>query len=371
MPDLSSVRRRATAWSAFPCLLASALTQAPPPATVPVTLPSPTTTTTTEVVRPVAAAPVATAPTAEELEARRRDKLAQPFLRLAPWHTNLESARRSAARTGKLVLVHCTRTFTPCGTSIRCERGVLSSPEFVTFADRVVLCVHTSAQVDATEDQRLSEWRGSGWPHHVLLDATGRVLATHESWREKTVPEFAAMVDSAERFLEVERSAATATADQNWLWLREGLASGSLSLAEAQTLFANSGVRTSQEAEDAAMRIADLEVAQILTGLDRQDPNARERAGKAFVAMHRAGKRPHARNAARDYWGALALHCEAQGEPDLALWNEAIAELEARFADERGYQRFLEERRQKRADRGGKAAAESIPKAPTEPRRGA
>lgn len=349
---------------ALPSLLASLLAQSAPPVpqnAPPVPAPS----------APAAVAAPTPSPSHRELEARRLDKLAQPFLRLAPWHTNLESARRVAAREGKLVLVHCTRTFTPCGTSIRCERGVLSSPEFVAFAQRVVLCVHTSAQVDAAEDQHLSEWRGSGWPHHVLLDATGRVLAMHESFRDKTVAEFAAMLDGAERFLEVERTAAAATKEQNWTCLVHGLASGALSLAEAQTLFAASGVRSHEEARDAAARITDLEVAVVLTGLDRQDASARERAGKAFAAMHRAGKRPHARNAARDFWGGLALYCETQPEPDEAMWAEAIAELEARFATERGYQRFLDERRAARATRAVQAPADAAPKGSAEPRRGA
>lgn len=342
-------------------LATSSLAQSAPPSPQPTPRPG----------QPVATpTPTPAAPSPDELEARRLDKLAQPFLRLCAWHTDLESAKRAAARDGKLVLVHCTRTFQPCGTSIRCERGVLSSPEFAAFAERVVLFVHTSARLDAAEDRLLSEWRGSGWPHHVLLDATGRVLGTHESWREKTVAEFAELVDAAERFLEVERRTESATADACWMRLQQGLAAGALSLAEARLLFSRSGVRTAAEAADAGARITDLEVAAVLAGLDRSDEASRDRAGRAFASMYRAGKRPHARNAARDFWGGLALQCEAQPTADEAVWQEAVQELEARFADEPGYRSFLDERRANFATRSTRAGMPKPVVAPTsEPHR--
>lgn len=349
-------------WLATSCVVASvpSLLSAQTPGGSPAPVTNPATTAP-------APAVAAAEPTLDELEARRRDKLAQPFLRLAPWHTDLDAALRAAARDGKLVLVHCTRTFVPCGTSIRCERGVLSSPEFVAFAEQVVLYVHTSAKLDPADDRRLSAWRGSGWPHHVLLDATGRVLGTHESWRDKTVAEFTAMLAAATQFLAVEQATTTATAAQDWQRLQAGLAAGALTLAEAQALFARSGVRSAAEATDAAARIADLEVAAVLAGLDRQDAVAKERAGRAFVAMHRAGKRPQARNAARDFWGGLALYCETQEKPDEAMWAEAMTELESRFANERGYRGFLDERRAKLAARRAPTPA---PSPVTEPRRG-
>ncbi|MEQ1632617.1 MAG: thioredoxin family protein [Planctomycetota bacterium] len=284
-------------------------------------------------------------PTATELQVRRADKLAQPFLRTSVWHTDLESAQGEAARSGKLILVHCTRSYTPCGTSIRCERDVLSSPEFAAFADEVVLHVHVTSHVDVEEDRRLSAWRGSGFPHHVVLDATGRVLGTHESHRSKSVAAFRELVVAAKNFLELEAATKEQEAQQRKQRLQNGLATGALTLAEARALMAASGTWTAEELEAASNAITDLEVAQVLMSIVRDDPPSQREAGRAFVAMHRMGKRPLARNFVRDFYGAILLHQEQAESPDLELCRGAMRELEERFANERGYRAFLSERR--------------------------
>ena len=279
------------------------------------------------------------------LATRRVDKLAQPFLRLAPWHHDLASAQREAAASGKLILVHVTRSFQPCGTSIRCEREVLASPAFVAFAGEVVLYCHVSAHVDATADQQLAAWRGSGWPHHVVLDATGRVLGVHESHRDKTVDELRALVVGARTFQQVEQAALRDEAAARQRRLRAGLAAGALSLGEARALFADSGVLSADDAAALAAALTDLEVAEVLRTEDRFDPATAPRVGALFATMHYQGKRPAGRNAARDFWGALLLHLEARERPNLPLQREALGELEQRFGGEAGYRAFLAERR--------------------------
>lgn len=296
-------------------------------------------------------------PTAAELVDRRADKLAQPFLRTCTWHADLESAQRAAARSGKLILVHCTRSYTPCGTSIRCERDVLSSPEFAAFADEVVLHVHVTSHVDVDEDRRLSAWRGSGFPHHVVLDATGRVLGTHESHRSKSVAAFRELVVAAKNFLEVEAATAEQEAQQRKQRLQSGLAAGALTLAEARALMAGSGTWSSEELASASNAVTDLEVAYVLRSIARDDPAAQREAGRVFVSMHRMGKRPLARNFVRDFYGAILLHEEQREGPDLALCRSAMVELEERFTNERGYRAFLSERRAKLLELEGRAAA--------------
>lgn len=279
------------------------------------------------------------------LQARHADKLAQPFLRVAPWHHDLASAQRQAAATGKLILVHGTRSFQPCGTSIRCEREVLASPAFVAFADEVVLYCHVSAHVDAVADQQLAAWRGSGWPHHVVLDATGRVLGVHDSHRDKTVDELRTLVAAARTFLQVEQATRIDEAAARQRRLRAGLSAGALSLGEARSLFADCGVLSADEAKTLAAALTDLEVAEVLGGEDRFDPATATRVGAVFATMHSHGKRPAARNAARDFWGGLLLHLEARERPNLPLQREALDELERRFGTEAGYRTFLAERR--------------------------
>ncbi|MCU0867837.1 MAG: thioredoxin family protein [Planctomycetes bacterium] len=281
-----------------------------------------------------------------ELQRRAADKLAQPFLRLHEWHTDLGAAQRTAARDGKLILVHCTRSFMPCGTSIRCEQQVLSSPEFAAVAAEAVLYCHVTSHVDATADQRLAEWRGSGWPHHVVLDATGRVLGTHESHRDKSAAEFRALLAAARSFLQVERDTLAAERRARRERLQAGLQAGALDLTTARELFATCEALTAAESRELADRITDLEIGAALASVDRFAPAAQIEAGGRFVAMHRLGKRPFARNAVRDFWGGILVFQEQAATPNLELAKEALGALEQRFGGERGYRGFLDARRE-------------------------
>jgi hypothetical protein len=293
----------------------------------------------------LAAAQAAPPPDPAVLQQRLADKLAQPFLRHAAWHTDWQAAQRAAARDGKLILAHFTRSFTPCGTSIRCERDVLATPEFAAFADRVVLWCHVTAHVEAAADRQLAAARGSGWPHHAVFDATGRLLGSHESHRDKTVAEFATLVDDAIAFLRLEAELERDLAGNRHRLLTAGLAAGALELPRARALFAQCGALPADETARLAAALTDLEVADVLARHDRFDTAAQAKAGAEFLTMWRHGKRPAGRNAARDFWGGILLHQEQLERPDLDLHRAALAELEARFGEHRGYRTFLAERR--------------------------
>jgi len=304
----------------------------------------------------------------EVLRQRFADKLASPFLRLAAWHTDLRAAEREAARDGKLILVHCTRSFVPCGTSIRCEREVLSAPEFANLAARVVLYSHVTAHLDATHDRFLFEVRGSGWPHHAVLDATGRVLATHESHRDKSVAELTQLVDRARHYLEVEAATEADVAAARRRRLEAGLAAGALDLAEARELFAGAGTMQAADAARLGTLLTDLEVADVLCRYDRFDESVHAAAGAEFAAMWRQGKRPSARNAARDFWGGILRWLEQQERPDLALYREGLDRLEELVGTARGYREFLDQRHRAYATLQEKSAAQARTPSPAPPK---
>lgn len=279
------------------------------------------------------------------LQTRRNDKLAQPFLLLHRWHTDLESAKREAAREGKPILVHCTRSFSPCGTSIRCEREVLSAAEFAQVAARAVLYCHVTARLDAGADQFLFDMRGSGWPHHVVLDASGRVLGTHASHLDKSVAELHGLLDRAQAYQQLEAEVAGAIAAQRRRQLEAGLATGALDLETARALLAQSAPLPSADAERLAAAVTDLEVGEVLRRHDRFDATAQIAAGAELFALWRLGKRPAERNASRDFWGGILLHLEHQEQPDLTVYQDGLAQLEQRFGNARGYRAFLDARR--------------------------
>lgn len=52
-------------------------------------------------------------PTVEELKERRDAKLAEDFLKNAPWITSFEKAKATAAETGKPIFAYFTRSYQP------------------------------------------------------------------------------------------------------------------------------------------------------------------------------------------------------------------------------------------------------------------
>ncbi len=277
----------------------------------------------------------------ETLRARRHDKLAAPFVTRAEWHTDLDKARQVAAREGKLILAHFTRSYVPCGTSIRCERQVLSAPEFAALASDVVLYCHVTAHLDAGYDQLLFAHGGSGWPHHAVLDASGRILGQHPSWREKSVAELRGLVDRAQSFLQAERETENTVAAAYRRLLLRGVEQRTLDLDSARQLLARAGALPPADADRVAGYLTDLEVLDLLAAHDRFDEAGRADVGRQLYAMWRAGKRPVARNPSRDFWGGILLYLETRDKPDLDLYAEGLAALEKAVGDSRAYRDFL------------------------------
>ncbi len=284
------------------------------------------------------------------LRGRLADKLAAPFLSQHAWHTDFVAAQRAAARSGKPIFAHHTRSFVPCGTSIRCEREVLSAPEFAEIAERAVLYCHVTAHLDPEHDRQLFVRGGSGWPHHAVLDATGRVLGRHESYREKSVEDFTDLLDAAVAYRELEARTAAQHAALAREQLEAGLACGALDLQTARRLVAAARPVDPDTATRWERRLTDLEIEELLARHDRFDESQHAVLGEALYGLWRMGKRPEGRNASRDFWGGILLYLESREEPDLDLYGEALGQLESQFGDARGYQRFLDARRSALAD---------------------
>lgn len=288
------------------------------------------------------AAQVSTEPAV--LRERLQDKLASTFLRRARWHTDLATAQQAAARSGKLIFCHFTRSFMPCGTSIRCEREVLSTPEFQEFARNVELYCHVTSHVDAAADRLLFATGGSGWPHHALLDATGRIVARHDG--EKSVSSFATMLAAAAAYLDIERETAQRIAAAEQRRFAAGMAIGALTLAQARDLFAAMGELTPDRLTRYAAMLDDLEIRTVAARFDRFDEGSHQGAGRHFYGMWQAGKLPWSRDTRRDYWGGLLAYLETRDDPNLELYQQGLTALAQEFGDAVGYRTFLAAKRQ-------------------------
>ncbi|MBI3818804.1 MAG: hypothetical protein HY286_08960 [Planctomycetes bacterium] len=56
-------------------------------------------------------APANAAPTTDDLKKKYEDKLAQPFLKLAPWITDYDKAREESKKSGKPIFGYFSRSY--------------------------------------------------------------------------------------------------------------------------------------------------------------------------------------------------------------------------------------------------------------------
>jgi ABC-type sugar transport system substrate-binding protein len=57
------------------------------------------------------AAPLAAAPSQDDLARKRDEKMASPFLKKAPWITDLAKAREASRASGKVIFAYFTRSY--------------------------------------------------------------------------------------------------------------------------------------------------------------------------------------------------------------------------------------------------------------------
>jgi hypothetical protein len=113
-----------------------------------------------------------------ELVKRRDEKLAQPFLKKAPWSTDYVKVREEARKQGRFIFAVFSRSYSPSPECQALEEGPLSSPAFAEFGKQVVLLYHLTSLVREDDYQDLMQKKGGrGYPYVAFLDDKGEVVA--------------------------------------------------------------------------------------------------------------------------------------------------------------------------------------------------
>jgi hypothetical protein len=191
------------------------------------------------------------------------------------------------------------------------------------------LFCHITTQVEGDPyPNLLQEKGGMGFPHIVVMDATGSLLATHEGARNTKA--FAATLEKAGEV----RQELKMLSDQ----AKSGNAEAAIKLfgkqlelshlAPTDALARMGGLKGLDNATKARFQtmIAKAEVIELL-GKVTDEPDTQYACGKAFAAMLAADRIPPAGQEQLYFWYFLAMHAER--EKDVGLMTKAVEGVKA------------------------------------------
>lgn len=221
------------------------------------------------------------------------------------------------------------------------ENGPFSTPEFDAFARGVVLFTHITSRIPGEKyGDLLSQKGGRGFPHLVIMDAEGDVLATHEGPR--TVEGFQATAKAAQHYLDLKGLASPTPAQQVELLLAE-LQLGKVGLEAARQRKEGLEGLTPEQSTQIDQALTDLEIRDVL---EKAQPSSQEEAnrlkaelGARFQAMFKEGRRPAGDQATQAFYGLILDHAEQ--EKDAATFAEALGILRERYGKQPGTERFF------------------------------
>lgn len=216
-----------------------------------------------------------------------------------------------------------------------------------------MLFCHITTQVEGDPHPNLlSEKGGMGFPHMVVLDADGMVLAMHEGGRSTDA--FAETVEQAKQTQKelAELTAAAAKGDEA---AARNLFEKQLELnhlkpaAALERLGKLKGIDDEQKARFLGL-IAEAEVAEQLGKLT-DDEATHAAAGKVFVAMMEAGRVPPEGQNQLYFWYLMSIH--AQQENKLDVMTKAVEGLRAMSRKPERLMKDLEAKLEKMKGDGG------------------
>ncbi len=264
----------------------------------------------------------------EELHRLRDEKVALPVFKQCPWSFDYDAARAAAKAPGKLIFAYFTRSYAPAKPATQLEDGALSSPAFATFAKQVVLFCHvsaigTGALAGDKYPDLLREKGGKAFPFLAVLDADGRVVATHPGLHteERTVASFEALLQACEASLELERRFRAGENAVGFDLLVAKAAIRGITVAEAQSLAAQ--LRDLQEAQRDKVEatLISLEFEELYATVRFKSEAVA--VGKQFALMWQQKRIPQGTVAMRNFY-VLILEAK-EAERDAKGFEEALA----------------------------------------------
>lgn len=262
-----------------------------------------------------------------ELIKNRDQKLAKPFLKLAPWSTDYVKVREEARRTGKLIFAVFSRSFAPCPECDQLEDGMLADPGFVALGKQVVLFFHLTSLVREDDYQDLMQRKGGGgYPAVLFLDERGEVVGRPT---KATLAECLHTLDDLTRWREAKRKVDGGDKSARKALLLAELALGKVSAKDARARLKDAGTLSKDERARVELALVNLDAKELLEQCQTQ--GGLKEAGRKLVEMKQARRIPTEGWLPVRFWTALVDYgVEVR---DWRLCEDAIAECRKGAAD--------------------------------------
>jgi hypothetical protein len=210
--------------------------------------------------------------------------------------------------------------------------------------------LHITTHVEGDKyDKLLREKGGTGFPTLAFMDADGNVLAKHEG--QRSVAAFESSAAKAKEFLDLKAKA------------EAGDRAARIELLKKQIDYRHFGAHEAKKRVDAiadldeaarkefADRIVTLKVYEILSTVTRDTPT-RVAAGKRYNEMRLAGEIPSGDREFQYFWTFLLEYAESV--PDVKLFEEGVAAVEARWGTNARYRSWIDQVKAKMAELKGR-----------------
>jgi hypothetical protein len=237
------------------------------------------------------------------------------------------------------------------------EGSVLSSAEFKTWSEKVVLYLGVTTHVKGDKDQEVwSEKGGQGWPYLVFLSADGEVLSKSP---ERSIAGFDAGLKASEKFLALKKKAADGDAAAKLEVFLKDLEFGNVKVADGAAQYKkmeglDDGTRKKIEG-----LLADAEVRALSAAVNKKAEEMGEPTqdqirellmglGKQFLEMHKAGRIPASQRERTSFW--VRIMDAAEASKDAATFETALKGFKEAVGGDQRYAKTIqmhEERLQK------------------------
>ena len=189
------------------------------------------------------------------------------------------------------------------------EGGLLSTPEFTSFTEKVVPFLHVTTRIEGrANDGMLSEKGGTGFPTLMFLDAEGEILGKpggrNVAAFDKTLGNLTALKDLTKRIAAGEKNL-----DDDLFMVQ--LAMGEYkTIAEIEEKAKTFKKLTKEQKLTIAKAIVGKKVEAAMNSMER-GPDAQIKVGKKFKAIYDEGLFPEG-DMEGPFWGFLMEYAESE-----------------------------------------------------------
>ncbi|MCP4093367.1 MAG: hypothetical protein GY747_07950 [Planctomycetes bacterium] len=219
------------------------------------------------------------------------------------------------------------------------EGGLLTTPEFSTFSEKVVPFLHVTTRIEGRANEKLlSEKGGRGFPTLMFLDAEGEILGEpggrDVASFDKTLGALTAIKDLEKRIAAGEKNL------KDDLFMAQ-LAMGQFkTVAEIEEKAKSFKKLTKEQKATIAKAVVGKKVEEAMNNMER-GPEGQAKLGKKFKAIYEEGIFPEG-DMEGPFWGFLMEYAET--ERDAKTMKVALDHVKRIFGKEEWAKGLIEEK---------------------------